>query len=157
MGKPAKFKNKKLDASVANYSQVEISPGLFVKRPSSKTKNKMEPPPTAPPSERDPIQLEHKVPTVILEHNDEIKHEMGPESPQMPKLKTIDLKKIMKEKKVAEATKDEDKDEIDTPEMPVFQSDEGRLLSTKKIKPQKPKDEDKDEIDTPEMPVFQSD
>ena len=106
--KPAKFKNKKLDASVANYSQVEISPGLFVKRPSSKTKNKMEPPPTAPPSERDPIQLEHKVPTVILEHNDEIKHEMGPESPQMPKLKTIDLKKIMKEKKVAEATKGRD-------------------------------------------------
>merc|ERR1719266_1330988 len=119
----------------------------------------MEPPPTAPPSERDPIQLEHKVPTVILEHNDEIKHEMGPESPQMPKLKTIDLKKIMKEKKVAEATKEEDKDETDTPEMPVFQSDEGRLLSTKKIKPQKLSEtgnEEKDESVTPEMPLFQS-
>ena len=110
--KPSKFGDKKLwklDASIANYSQVEISPGLFVKRPSSKTKK--EPPETAPPSEHlQPGQLEHKAPTALTEHNEhvEIKHEMGPESPQMPKLKTIDLKKIMKEKQVAEATQGRD-------------------------------------------------
>ena len=44
--KPNKF-SKKLDASIGNYSKVEISPGLFVKRPSSKTK--MQPPQAPPP------------------------------------------------------------------------------------------------------------
>ena len=54
--KPNMFRNKKLDASIGNYSKVEISPGLFVKRPSSKTK--MQPPQAPPPAAKSELPLE---------------------------------------------------------------------------------------------------
>ena len=105
--KASKFRNKKLDASIANYSKVEISPGLFVKRPSSKTK--MPPPAPLEPNTHQKSQVQQNIlPVVKVEQIHEKKSgndmsvDIGLESPQMPKLKTIDLKKIMKEKKVNE-------------------------------------------------------
>ena len=105
--KASTFRNKKLDASIANYSKVEISPGLFVKRPSSKTK--MPPPAPLEPNTSQKSQAQQNIlPDVKVQQIHE-KHsgnnmsvDLGLESPQMPKLKTIDLKKIMKEKKVNE-------------------------------------------------------
>ena len=105
--KASKFRNKKLDASIANYSKVEISPGLFVKRPSSKTK--MPPPAPLEPNTYQKSQAQQNILPVVKaeqihEKNSEnnMSMDIGLESPQMPKLKTIDLKKIMKEKKVNE-------------------------------------------------------
>ena len=106
--KASTFRNKKLDASIANYSKVEISPGLFVKRPSSKTK--MPPPAPLEPNTHQKSQAQQNIlPVVKAEQiheknsgNDISSVDIGLESPQMPKLKTIDLKKIMKEKKVNE-------------------------------------------------------
>ena len=104
--KPPKFKNKKLDASINNYSKVEISPGLFVKRPSSKTK--MPPPAQLEANQKIQLESENILPTdanieqILVKKSENEKAEMEPESPQMPKLKTIDLKQIMKEKKVNE-------------------------------------------------------
>ena len=103
--KASKFRNKKLDASIANYSKVEISPGLFVKRPSSKTK--MPPPAPLEPNTSSQNQ-QNIIPVVKVEQiheknsGNDMSMDIGLESPQMPKLKTIDLKKIIKEKKVNE-------------------------------------------------------
>ena len=106
--KASTFRNKKLDASIANYSKVEISPGLFVKRPSSKTK--MPPPAPLEPNTHQKSQAQQNILPVVKNEqiheknsgNDISSVDIGLESPQMPKLKTIDLKKIMKEKKVNE-------------------------------------------------------
>ena len=106
--KASTFRNKKLDASIANYSKVEISPGLFVKRPSSKTK--MPPPAPLEPNTHQKSQAQQNILPVVKNEqiheknsgNDTSSVDIGLESPQMPKLKTIDLKKIMKEKKVNE-------------------------------------------------------
>ena len=106
--KASNFRNKKLDASIANYSKVEISPGLFVKRPSSKTK--MPPPAPLEPITHQKSQTQQNILPVVKNEqiheknsgNDISSVDIGLESPQMPKLKTIDLKKIMKEKKVNE-------------------------------------------------------
>ena len=106
--KATTFRNKKLDASIANYSKVEISPGLFVKRPSSKTK--MPPPAPLEPNTHQKSQAQQNILPVVKNEqiheknsgNDISSVDIGLESPQMPKLKTIDLKKIMKEKKVNE-------------------------------------------------------
>jgi len=169
--KPNAFKNKKLDASIANYSKIEISPGLFVKRPSSKTK--MQPPPLAAKSDQQPEQVvveNNILPKEVVESvqktaksdkNDVLEEVIaGSDSPQMPKLKTIDLKQIMKEKQTT-ACAGEENDVIVTPELPLFQSEEGKFLSTKKNNPinklmESKKGEEKEEIVTPEMPIFQS-
>ena len=106
--KASTFRNKKLDASIANYSKVEISPGLFVKRPSSKTK--MPPPAPLEPNTHQKSQAQQNILPVVKNEqihektsgNNMSAMDIGLESPQMPKLKTIDLKKIMKEKKVNE-------------------------------------------------------
>merc|ERR1711971_334839 len=90
--KASKFRNKKLDASIANYSKVEISPGLFVKRPSSKTK--MPPPaPLQEPNTHQKSQAQQNIlPVVKVEqvHEKNSRNDMsvdiGLESPQMPKL-----------------------------------------------------------------------
>ena len=60
--KASTFRNKKLDASIANYSKVEISPGLFVKRPSSKTK--MPPPAPLEPNTHQKSQAQQNIQSV---------------------------------------------------------------------------------------------
>ena len=69
----------------------------------------MPPPPPLEPNTSQKSQAQQNIPPVVkveqihekISGND-ISMDIGLESPQMPKLKTIDLKKIMKEKKVNE-------------------------------------------------------
>ncbi len=113
----------KLDASIGNHSRVEISPGLFVKRPSSKSKPKAEP--TKDILETSAVGQSEK------------RHEVVDFSPQMPQLKTINLAQVFKDGKSRPERKklevEVKQDDAETPEMPNFKSEEG-MLSAKKIK-----------------------
>ena len=63
-------------------------------------------------------------------------------SPEMPRLKTIDLAKIIQDGKAKTSanTSETDGEAASTPEMPDLQSECGKLLSTKKINPNKTDD-----------------
>ena len=107
----------KLNASVFDHSQVEISPGLFVKRPSSRSKNDI----GNSHNDGKKIQVSSK-----LKHEEKIEPKPSPRvvvkpreswvasnvtplvksivkddclSPELPQLKTIDLAKIIQDGK----------------------------------------------------------
>ena len=160
--KPPSKKNEKLNAP--NESRVEISPGLFVKRPSSKTKpppveinQSLSPPPppilksltknqTNPKNEQQ--ETEDKIPIIIKKTE--------PESPQLPSLKTINLQSLMINDKTSSKSNTlikKDKDS-DTPEMPTFHTEEARKLSSKKSNVKTVKDQDKENNEkvSPQLP-----
>ena len=138
------------NASIVNHSRVEISPGLFVKRPSSKTKKveqevtNFEIPSlgnkkslyekTDELSPQIPILNDQEANLVLSGKKknprktvEEKKSFNLDDSPEMPSLKTMNLTKVLRVKNV-----EEDKEE--TPELPVMKSEEGQLLlSMKKV------------------------
>ena len=104
-------KPRPIKQDVFEESRVEISPGLFTKRPSkSLEKEKV-------PKSEIPLDLD--------------------QSPQLPQLKTVDLKSLMgKEKKNADNLKE---DKNSTPELPEFKTNEVQLWSTQKKSNPRPK------------------
>ena len=140
-------KPKPMKRDLMEESRVEISPGLFTKRPSKS------------------LEKGEKV--------EEIKTNLDPldQSPERPNLKTVDLKHLLNEKN--DPTGLNSASAGDTPEMPEFQTHEARLLSTLKksnqrpsLRPTKAMDENQGMTrdyeyanaspSTPEMPSFQS-
>ena len=126
-------KPRPLRQEVMEESRVEISPGLFTKRPSkSLEKEKI------PKSEKS-IQLDLD------------------QSPQLPQLKTVDLKNLISEKQNCRVHEDNL-----TPELPEFRTTEVQHWSTQKKSNSRPKfkpGEAKDQAQistTPELPAFQS-
>ena len=121
-------------------SRVEISPGLFTKRPS-KSSEKVE-----------------KVEEINLDLD---------QSPKLPSLKTVNLNHLLNEKN---GNKKDVEISGDTPEMPDFKTTEVRHWSTQKksgqrssLRPSKATNgneglnrEDDNAPTTPEMPLFQS-
>ena len=125
---------KRLETEAFEESRVEISPGLFTKRPSkSLEKEKI-------PKSEIPLDLE--------------------QSPQLPQLKTVDLKSLMGEKKNDKLHEDKN----NTPELPEFKTNEVQLWSTQKKSNPRPKFRPvnsavqlpQQAAITPELPSFQS-
>lgn len=147
-------KNFKKKANFIDYSQIEISPGLFVKRPSSKTKKEKEPAPVPPPPIPQPPVNQYQ-------------------SPEMPKLKTINLEQIMARKSqifnedLVEKTetklfqsKDFNKEnETESPPIPQLNSQHAQLLLSGKkpaIKANIIRDKEDYEYESPEVPQLHS-
>lgn len=126
---------RKLDISAINQSRVEISPGLFVKRPSSKTKHLA-------------VQKSTKAcpSTSVLQVSSSNDDQCN--SPKMPTLATFDMSTVLGRVQKTEASMTAS----DSPELPDFQSDEARLLSTTKMSKKKI-------VDTPQeshgVPIIQ--
>ncbi len=150
---------KKTDMSF-NQSRVEISPGLFVKRPSSKSKKAqadqfLEPPPPPP-------MANHKSPLKTPTNSNK---PISEESPDLPQLRTMDISKYLQQsKKVASAVKPKpvvNKKPVsvpETPQTPKFRDPEVRAMSAKKSAQRKASLPAHLKIDekviTPETPVF---
>lgn len=133
-------KPKPLKKEIMEESRVEISPGLFTKRPSKSSET-------------------------VEKVQEEINLDLD-QSPKLPSLKTVDLKHLLSEK--IDNKKDEISG--DTPEMPDFKTTEVRHWSTQKKYDQRPSlrpskainenqvlnREEDNAPTTPEMPSFQS-
>ena len=165
-------KKLKMNASSFDHSQVEISPGLFVKRPSSRSKNECKSEVLKPVLDADKLQS-----SVLTNLNDvDIYKKQSPVaiskkvpefrandcvSPELPKLRTIDLAKIIEDNKNIKANcayPYTNSEEAITPEIPNFQSEYGKILSAKKTYQEKSQksvpviEASHEEIEEPELP-----
>ena len=163
-------KKLQMNASLFDHSQVEISPGLFVKRPSSRTKNECKTEVPKPVLDTDKLHS----PVLPNLNNVDVYKKQSPVaisknvsefrvndcvSPELPKLKTIDLAKIIEDNKNIKANcANINSEEAITPEIPNFQSEYGKILSAKKIYPEKSQknvpviEASHEEIEEPELP-----
>lgn len=136
---------------MVDYSQVEISPGLFVKRPSSKTKKEKEPveaavvvaPPQPPINQYD--------------------------SPELPKLKTINLEQVMAKKsmfnedliektesKLFQSKEFNKENENESPQLPQLNSQEANLILSGKKPMKSAVFQSKEDYESPEIPQLNS-